>query len=134
MRTFAVPIVSALSSLSLLAAEPPEPKFRAVEIDAKIEIGYGLAIADVNGDGKPDILLADKKQFVWYKNPNWEKFVLAENLTKEDFGPVVSAYKALLGHFECSDCGGMLYVLPERGSREALRCSCATVQVSLVEP
>jgi hypothetical protein len=38
----------------------------------------------VDGDGKPDILLADKKQFVWYRNPSWEKFVLAENLTKED--------------------------------------------------
>lgn len=84
MKPFALPIVSALASIPLLAATPPEPKFRPVEIDAKIEIGYGLAIADVNGDGKPDILLADKKQFVWYKNPSWEKFVLAENLTKED--------------------------------------------------
>ena len=68
-------------SASLLTAEP---KFRAVEIDAKIEIGYGVTVADVDGDGKPDILLADKKQFVWYRNPTWEKFVLAENLTKED--------------------------------------------------
>ena len=66
------------------AAQPPALKFRAVDVDTKIEIGYGLAIADVDGDGKPDILLADKKQFVWYRNPSWEKFVLAENLTKED--------------------------------------------------
>src|SRR5262245_11278575 len=73
-----------LCSLSALAAMPAEPRFRAVDVDTKIEIGYGLAIADVDGDGKPDILLADKKQFVWYKNPSWEKFVLAENLTKED--------------------------------------------------
>src|SRR2546421_1172818 len=65
-------------------AELGFPTFRAVEIDSRIEIGYGLAIADVDGDKEPDILLADKKQIVWYRNPTWEKFVIAENLTKLD--------------------------------------------------
>jgi len=66
------------------AGELPAPRLRAVEIDSKIEIGYGVTTADVDGDGKLDILLADKKQFVWYRNPGWEKFVLAENLTRQD--------------------------------------------------
>src|SRR5688500_4844872 len=66
------------------AADLPEPKFRAVTVDDKIQIGYGVATADVDGDGKQDIVLADKSQFVWYRNPSWEKFVLAENLTKQD--------------------------------------------------
>src|SRR2546421_11949427 len=72
------------SSNNSQAVELRAPKFRPVEIDSKIEIGYGVTVADVDGDGKPDILLADKKQFVWYRNPGWEKFVLAENLTKQD--------------------------------------------------
>jgi hypothetical protein len=70
--------------MSLAAAEPSVSGFRAVDVDTRIEIGYGVTVADVDGDGKPDILLADKKQFVWYRNPGWEKFVLAENLTKDD--------------------------------------------------
>jgi len=60
------------------------PSFRAVEIDNKIEIGYGVAVADVDGDKKPDILLADAKQIVWYQNPSWKKHVIAEKLTQRD--------------------------------------------------
>ncbi len=56
-----------------------EPKFTAQVIDDNVAIGYGLAIGDVDGDGKPDILLADKKQFVWYRNGDWKRFVMIEN-------------------------------------------------------
>jgi hypothetical protein len=40
-----------------------EPRFVAQTIDSDIQIGYGLAVGDVNGDGKDDILLADKRFF-----------------------------------------------------------------------
>src|SRR6266550_2852457 len=83
-KTFPCLILLLASEALLRAGEPTVPNFRAVEIDAKIEIGYGVAVADVDGDKKPDILLADKKQIVWYRNPTWEKFVIAENLTKLD--------------------------------------------------
>ena len=39
-----------------------EISFERQVIDDKISIGYGLAIGDVDGDKKPDILLADKSQ------------------------------------------------------------------------
>lgn len=61
-----------------------EPIFEEQILDSEVAIGYGLVIGDVDGDGKPDILLADKKVFVWYRNGDWKKFVLAENLTQSD--------------------------------------------------
>lgn len=58
--------------------------FEEQVIDNNISIGYGIALGDVDGDGKPDVLVADKKQFVWYRNGDWKKFILAENLTQYD--------------------------------------------------
>jgi hypothetical protein len=84
MKAWVISLFTTLSGLVLSAGEIAQPKFRPVEIDSKIEIGYGVVVADVDGDKKPDILLADKKQIVWYRNPTWEKFVIAENLTKLD--------------------------------------------------
>jgi hypothetical protein len=64
--------------------EPPALKVRAQTIDARIGIGYGLAIADVDGDGKDDILLADQHEIVWYRNPSWQKYRMTGALTPED--------------------------------------------------
>src|SRR6266446_2949972 len=77
-------LASFLSAALTTAAEPKPPVFKAVEIDSKIEIGYGVTVADVDGDKKPDIILADKNQIVWYQNPTWEKHVIAEKLTRLD--------------------------------------------------
>ena len=61
-----------------------QPNFTAQVVDDDVEIGYGLAIGDVDGDKRPDILLADKKQFVWYRNGDWKRFVMIDNLTPAD--------------------------------------------------
>ena len=66
-----------------LADSVPEFKWRAEEIDA-IQIGYGLQLTDVNGDGKTDIVLADKKTIQWYQNPDWTKHIIARDLTQRD--------------------------------------------------
>lgn len=69
---------------SLAFADPtPDFKWREVQIDS-IDIGYGLQMADVNGDGKTDIVLADKKTHQWYENPSWKKHIIARDLTVRD--------------------------------------------------
>jgi hypothetical protein len=77
---------SALFSLALLSSSLPAqtPSFKEQLIDDQIQIGYGLAAADVDGDGRTDILLADKNEFVWYQNPTWQKHVITASLTAKD--------------------------------------------------
>jgi hypothetical protein len=78
--------MKATAFLSLLGAGAciHAASFKEQTIDDKIQIGYGLAIADVNGDRKPDVVLVDKQQVVWYENPTWQKHVIAEKLTAID--------------------------------------------------
>ncbi len=78
-------LLTAAAAASLAAATShAAAKFEAQTIDGKIAIGYGLAIADMDGDGKKDILLADAREFVWYRNPGWEKRVFASGLGVRD--------------------------------------------------
>jgi hypothetical protein len=73
-------------AFKLFAVFLPNEKagFRAQTIDSNISIGYGIALGDVDGDKKTDIILADKKQFVWYRNGDWKRFVMISDLTAQD--------------------------------------------------
>jgi len=71
-----------LGAIALSAA--PAPSFRHVTIDDRVAIGYGVAIADVDGDRRLDIVLADKQVIAWYHNPEWQRHVMAERLTELD--------------------------------------------------
>jgi hypothetical protein len=68
----------------VLPGRSAEFSFREQTIDSEIGIGYGTAVEDVNGDKRPDILLVDKNQIVWYENPSWTKHVITEALTDRD--------------------------------------------------
>lgn len=60
------------------------PTFKPQEIDAGLKIGYGVILVDINADGKPDIVVADKERMVWYENPTWKMRVITEGKTALD--------------------------------------------------
>ncbi len=73
-----------LSSPRCEAAGDAKFRFERQVVDAKVEIGYGLAIADLDGDTKPDLLLADKREFAWYRNGDFARRTLHPALTERD--------------------------------------------------
>ena len=67
-----------------LSALGIEPKFRLQTIDREVGIGYGVQVADMNADQKPDVILVDKDKVAWYENPSWKKHIVVNHLTKRD--------------------------------------------------
>ena len=85
MKTPLLSIVITLSiGAAITASAAPSNQFKEQTIDEKIGIGYGLAIADVNGDKKKDVLLVDAGEVAWYENPTWKKHVITAKLTEKD--------------------------------------------------
>jgi len=55
------------------------------------------------------------------------------DLKKEDFLPVMAAFKAFAGSFGCATCSEMYFVTPDRGRKEALRCGCGGLNLNLLQ-
>ncbi|HMC67423.1 MAG TPA: VCBS repeat-containing protein, partial [Gemmataceae bacterium] len=62
----------------------PVPQFRMQEIETGLKVGYAVLLVDINGDGKKDIVIADKTRVVWYENPTWKRRTIIEGKTTPD--------------------------------------------------
>jgi hypothetical protein len=60
------------------------PKFVQREIERNFDVGYAVTTADINRDGKIDIVAINPTQAVWFENPTWNKHVIMNGLTKRD--------------------------------------------------
>jgi hypothetical protein len=58
--------------------------FRMQELETGLGIGYAVVVADVNHDGKPDIVVVDKDRVLWFENPSWKRRTIIEGGTKPD--------------------------------------------------
>ena len=59
-------------------------RFRTQQIEGGLGVGYAVVSADINSDGRPDLVVADKTRVLWYRNPDWKRQVLLEGQSKPD--------------------------------------------------
>ena len=75
-----------LSSVCLCgSADAGVPAFEAKVVDPNIGVVcYAVTSADVNGDGKLDIVAVSEDRVQWYEAPTWTKHVIIDNQTELD--------------------------------------------------
>jgi len=73
-------------SLLLAAALPAAevPQVHSITIANDLKMGYQLVVADLNRDGKPDLIVVDERatELAWYENPTWQRHVLIRNVPR----------------------------------------------------
>ena len=76
-------IPALLAVAGFLAAQTPL-LFTEHTLTTGLKGGYQVVVADLNHDGKPDIiaLASGGLDLVWFENPNWERHVLVANLPR----------------------------------------------------
>src|SRR4051812_48669742 len=91
LHAMRIPVALALAALACALGEPgpsraaEPPAFEALEIDPHVgNICYALTVADVDGDGRPDVVAVSEDAVVWYANPTWEKRTILRGATARD--------------------------------------------------
>lgn len=74
-----VAAVLALTGSALKAADA-FPRFRVHEVNPAAGTGLAIAAADVNGDGRLDIIGVSAADVYWYANPSWRPRLIAPTI------------------------------------------------------
>src|SRR5215472_3327550 len=75
-------LISFLLAVRLHAADLPQ--FRDTTITNSLKMGYQIVVADLNRDGRPDLIVVDERatDLAWYENPTWERHVLVRDVPR----------------------------------------------------
>ncbi|MDG2129328.1 MAG: VCBS repeat-containing protein [Fuerstiella sp.] len=66
-------------------ANEPALQFAEKTIDGNVgKVCYAVTIADVDNDGKRDIVAVTENRVLWYQNPSWKMHVIIEDQTPLD--------------------------------------------------
>jgi len=70
----------------LIAALPGAelPQWRETTITKALTMGYQLVVADLNRDGRPDLIVVDERgtELAWLENPTWERHVIVKDVPR----------------------------------------------------
>jgi hypothetical protein len=81
MRT--MPLV--LLACTLPASAADFPSFKPQVLDPHVgNVCYAVTTADVNNDGKPDVVAVAEDAVYWYQNPTWAKHTVIKDATERD--------------------------------------------------
>jgi hypothetical protein len=100
------------------------PAFKEHVINPDAGTGLAITVADVNNDGKPDIVGVSADDVAWYENPTWERHLIAGTIRNSN---VCIAANDLNGdgipefalgadwQFNNTESGGALFLLSHEG-------------------
>jgi hypothetical protein len=99
--------------LLLLASSRVSPgtEFDRIVIDDKFPGGYQVEVADVNGDGRPDVIGIGGGTCAWFENPTWKKRVVTT--PKQTPGIISSATADLDGDGKAEIAIGYEFAMSE---------------------
>ncbi len=69
---------------ALLSCTARAFEFAPQELPTKLGVGYAVRLVDMNGDGREDIVVVDKRRVIWLENPNWNEHTLLADQASTD--------------------------------------------------
>jgi len=85
MRTGIVTAILVGGLQCAACAQDAFPTFKPQVIDANIgKVCYAVTHADVDGDGKRDIVAVSENRVLWYQAPDWKPHVMIKDQTPRD--------------------------------------------------
>ena len=118
-------LLATITILSTFTLNAKEPKFRQQDIDVEVGVGYGLQLADMNGDGKTDGLRAfDDVKVIGPMSLEGREGIVSFNLEGTESPDLVQEFatRGIRVHARISD-GYSGHILGPLGVEDCLRVS-----------